>query len=507
MPDNRFANTKRIAKNTVVLYIRMAIVMLISLYTSRVVLKALGVDDFGLYGVIGGVVGLFSFLKTSMGKATQRFLNVEMVDVSGDLKAVFRTSLTIHFLIAIILLVLTETIGLWLLNTKINIPEGRAFAANIIFQTTILSLVVSMIEVPFIADIIAHEKMSFFAIVSILDAVLKLIIAFLIMTEGFDRLILYGFLMMSISFINLFLYFIYCKSKFDEISIWPCFDKQRFKSVFSFVGWTLMGQTAIIGCNQGNSILVNMFHSVAANAAMYIGSQVSNAVNNLSSNFQTAFNPQITKSYADGNYDYLSYLVFTTSKLSYCLLFVVALPLSINIDFVLDIWLDVVPELSNTFCILCMVNGIINALSAPLNYSVLASGRIKWFQIVTAIVYLSDLVILFFLFKMGLPPTTAMFVKVSIMIVILIVRLYFAHKEIDSITFDVYYNQVLLPLLLMTLGSIMIAAVIHPFFYNLAMRIILTLIVILANTIMIWFIALNKNQRKSLLNIIHKRIV
>ena len=505
MAKEQSGNKKRIAKNTVVLYIRMVVVMFITLYTSRVVLKALGVDDFGLYGVIGGVVGLFSFLKTSMGKASQRFLNVEMVAEGGDLKAVFRTSMTIHFLIAIVLLVLAETFGLWFLNAKINIPEGREFAANIIYQTTIVSLCVSMIEIPFHADIIAHEKMTFFAVISVMDAFLKLLIAFLILFDNGDRLIMYGMLLMGISIINVILYYIYCKRKFFEISLKPFFDKERFKSIFGFVGWTLLGQAAVIGCNQGNGILVNLFHSVAANAAMTIGNQVSHAVTNLASNFQTAFNPQITKSYAEGNYSYLQSLVFTTSKISYCLLFVAMLPVAFNIDFILDLWLEKVPELSNIFCILFMVNAIINALSAPLNFSVMASGNIKWFQIVTAIVYLSDLVILYFLFGMGLPPATAMWVKVSIMVVILFVRLYYAHREIGCINFISYLKQVLIPLAVMSTGSIVIAFALHPLFTNLTMRIFLTMAIISVNLLLMWFVALNNSQRKSLISLIQKR--
>ena len=219
--SEKVTNTKRIAKNTVVLYVRMAVVMIISLYTSRVVLQALGVNDYGLYGVIGGVVGLFAFLKTSMGKATQRFLNVEMVAEGGDLKTVFRTSLTIHSLISIVIFILAETIGLWFLNTKINIPEGRDYAANIVYQTTIISLCISMLEIPFSADIIAHEEMSFFAIISIVDAILKLGIAFLLMTDNGDRLVLYACLMMALTIVNIFLYYIYCKKKFFEIKIVP----------------------------------------------------------------------------------------------------------------------------------------------------------------------------------------------------------------------------------------------------------------------------------------------
>lgn len=498
-------NQKRIAKNTIILYIRMFVVMLITLYTSRIVLKALGVDDFGLYGVIGGVVGLFAFLKTSMGKATQRFLNVEMVTEGGDLRKVFRTSMTIHFLIALVILVLAETIGLWFLNAKINIPEGREFAANIIYQTTIVSLCVSMIEIPFHADIIAHEKMTFFAVISVMDAFLKLLIAFLILYDNGDKLILYGLLIMGISVINIILYYLYCKRQFYEISMRPCYDKERFKRIFGFVGWTLLGQVAVIGCNHGNGILVNMFHSVAANAAMSIGNQVSHAVTNLSSNFQTAFNPQITKSYAEGNYSYLQSLVFTTSKISYCLLFVAMLPIAFNIDFILDLWLDKVPELSNIFCILFMANAIINALSAPLNFCVMASGNIKWFQIVTAVVYLSDLAILYFLFGMGLPPTTAMWVKVSIMVVILFVRLYYAHHEIDCIDYSSYIKQVLIPLTMMSVGSIVIAVACQPFFTVLTMRITFTIVIISANILLMWFVALNNSQRKTLINIIQKR--
>ena len=499
------SNTKRIAKNTVVLYIRMIVVMLISLYTSRIVLQALGVDDFGLYGVIGGVVGLFAFFKRSMEKATQRFLNVEMVAQDGDLRTVFRTSWTIHILLSILILLFAETIGLWFLNYKVNIPEGREIAANIIYQTTIISLCLSMLIVPFSANIIAHEKMTFFAFVSVIDAVLKLTIAILILKSGGDRLVLYGILMMSITFLNFVLYLIYCYKLFPETSLLLSFDRTRFKDIFSFVGWTFLGQIAVVGCNQGNTILVNMFHSVAANAAMAVGSQVSHAVTNLSSNFQTAFNPQITKSYAEGNFDYLRFLVFTTSKISFCLLFVVALPLSINIDFVLDLWLKDVPYLSNIFCVLFLVNSIVNALSAPLNFSVLASGRIKWFQIITSIVYMLDLVILYLLFVLGLPPATALWVKIGIMVVVLFVRLYFAHKEIPCIDLKNYMSQVLLPLMFMSIGSILFALLLMPFFYDLAYRLLLTTAIILFNFTLIWFVALTKQQRQAFLNIINRK--
>lgn len=500
------SNTRTIAKNTIVLYIRMIIVLLITLYTSRLVLKALGVDDFGLFGVIGGVVGLFAFLQTSMGKATQRFLNVEMVIDGGNLKAVFRTSWTIHILIAIIIFILAETLGLWFLNTKVNIPLGREYAATILYHTTVISLCLSMLEIPFNAVIIAHEKMTFFAVISVLDAVLKLGIAFIILADNGDRLILYGILIMIISIINILLYYVYCKKTFEEISLKLFYEKKRFKEIFSFVGWTLLGQAAIVGCNQGNAVLVNIFHSVAANAAMSIGNQVSSAVDNLAANFQTAFNPQITKSYAENDYNYLSFLVFTTSKISYCLLFVVALPLCVNINWILDIWLDEVPEMSDVFCVLCLVNCILNALSASLNFSVLATGRIKWFQIITAFVYLSDLIVLYLLFWLGLPPETAMLVKIGIMIVILFVRLYFANKEVPSISFKSFSLRVLLPLALMTFASIAFAIPMIPLLDGIVLRLTLTIFIVLVNVLLMWLIALDRGEKEAVFRIIKKRL-
>jgi O-antigen/teichoic acid export membrane protein len=309
---------------------------------------------------------------------------------------------------------------------------------------------------------------------------------------------------MTISIINVLLYYLFCKKEFSETSIRLLYDKTRFRDVFSFVGWTLLGQAAVVGCNQGNAILVNMFHSVAANAAMTIGNQVSSTVNNLAGNFQTAFNPQITKSYAEGDYDYLRSLVFTTSKISYCLLFVVALPICINIDWVLDIWLEEVPAMSNIFCILCIANGILNALSAPLNFCVLATGRIKWFQIITAIVYFSDLLVLYLLFRLGMPPATAMWVKVSIMVGILLVRLFYANREIPAITISSFLRNVIMPLTLMSVLSIALALPLVSLFRNTYLRILLTVVVILVNVSLVWLLTLNRNERKAVMRIIRK---
>ena len=490
--------SKRIAKNTVVLYIRMIVVMLVALYTSRVILKALGVEDYGLYNVVGGVVSLFSFLRSSMEKATQRFLNVEMARGEvGDLTKVFCVSVTIHIVIVALVLLLTETIGLWFLNNYIQIPVGREMAANWVYQATVFSLCFTILSVPYSADIIAHEKMSFYAIVSVLDAFLKLAIAFLVMHDDGDRLILYGFLMMGVSIVNWFLYAIYCRRKYVETRFRFLFDKSLFKEMFSFTGWTLLGQAAIIGTNQGNSILVNVFHSVTANAAMSIGSQVNGAVVSLSANFQTAFNPQITQSYAEGDRGYLKFLIVTTSKLSFFLLFIVSMPIVFNINTLLDIWLDVVPDGAAIFCIYTLAGGIVNSLSTPLGFCVNATGKIRDLQIWTLLVYLSDLFFLFLLFKAGFPPETSVAVKLVILILVLFVRLFYTTKYIDCLKIKDYLSEVIVPVIIISGISILTCYGLTKLPQNSYLTVLYTFIILIVTSLSSIFVGLTKREQSA----------
>ena len=499
------SNNKRIAKNTVVLYIRSIIVMILSLYTSRVILQALGVEDYGLYNVIGGVVALFSFLRTSMTKSTQRYLNVEMAKDVGDLESVFRVSLTLHVLISVFALLLAETIGLWLLNTYIQIPEGREFAAAIVYQSTIISLVFTILTVPYSACLIAHERMDFFAIVSIVDAVLKLLIAWAILLDGFDKLIVYGYLLMLISILNLLMYIVYCKRKFIECKNRLLFDRVKMRDMIGYTTWTVVGQAAIVGTNQGNSILVNMFHSVSANAAMGVASQINSAVVSLTSNFQTAFNPQITKSYAARNYNYLRFLIYTTSKISFFLLTCVSLPIMLNIDMVLSLWLKNVPQDSGIFCILVLWNSILNALSAPLNFTVLSSNKIRNFQIATSITYLLDLIILYCFFLAGAPAIMAMYVKVGIMVAVLFVRLHYCSKEVECISMGSYLKDVLAPLLLSCGLSFAIAYVFYPSTNSFVLTLLYSVVVFAVACAFSFVLGLSKEERKMVLEIVKKK--
>lgn len=506
LQQSQNSKNKRIAQNTVLLYIRSFIVMIVALYTSRVILKALGVEDYGLFNAVGGVVGLFAFLRSSMTKSTQRFLNFEMAKINGRLKETFSVSLTIHVLLALIALALAETVGLWFLNSYIQIPEGRELAANMVYQGTVISLAFTILSVPYSASIIAHENMGFFALVSVVDAFLKLGICYLIMIDDRDRLIVYGWLMMGVNVLNFVLYAVYCKKKCPETSFRLLFNKQLMKEMLGYTTWTVVGQVAIVGTNQGTGILMNMFHSVTANAALGVASQVNSAVLSLTTNFQTAFNPQITKSYASEDYDYLKSLVFSTSKISYILLIFVMVPIAFNIDVILDLWLEVVPQYTAPFVLLIFGNTILNAISAPFNYTVLSSGNIKKFQIVTSIVFLSDLVFVYILFNIGFPPETALIVKVFIMIAILYVRVYFANKEVSCINGFSYFKEVAIPLLISSVLSISFGVCIFNYADCIIKRVVFTFLLIVISFFIMFYIGLSKKERSMINNLISRRI-
>lgn len=506
--SNQSSNTKRIVKNTVVLYARMIVIMIITLYSSRIILQALGINDYGLYNVVGGVVMMLAFLKSSLTSATQRFLSFEMGrEDAVRLRKVFSISLSTHIIISIIILLLAETVGLWFLNEKIQIPEGREIAANWVYQFTVVSLILSVITVPYHACTISHEKMTFFAWVSILDAVLKLVFSIALLLTTSDRLILYGGLMMLTNVINLFLYWWYDRRHFEETKYQLFWDKDLFKQIFSFSGWTIWGQLAVVGSAQGKNILVNIFHSVAANAAMGVAHQVNAALVSLTSNFQTAFQPQITKSYAAKDYDYLNSLIYNASKVSYFLLFIVALPFILNINWVLCVWLTEVPEYSGTFCILYIIASILNALATPLWISVFATGNIKNYQIVISIAYFSEIVVIYFLFLAGFPPTTAMVVKVILNATMVLIRMVFAKRKVECFSMIAYSKRVIIPIMLSTSATISYILVLHQFVKEGSfMQILFTISVVIFSVVSAYYIGLTFSERNVIKNLVVKRI-
>ncbi len=330
------SKTKQIAKNTSLLYFRMLITMIVTLYTSRIVLNTLGIEDFGIYNIIGGVIILFTFLNVAMSNTTQRFLSFELGrNDMEQLKKTFSMSMTAHISIALIVFLLSETVGLWFINTQLNIPAERMNAANWVYQFSILTFVFQIIRVPYNASIIAYERMSFYAYISIIEVILKLAVVFLLQKGGFDKLIFYSILLFIVSIIILYAYKVYCNKKFKISRYYFFWDGSLYKNIMSFSGWSLMGSVASISANQGINILLNIFFGVAVNAAMGIANQVNGALNSFVVNFQTAFKPQIVKSYAEGDKKYLTQLILQTSKFSFFLFFIVSIPILLNTEFAL----------------------------------------------------------------------------------------------------------------------------------------------------------------------------
>ena len=337
--------TNKIVKNTVILYVRMFFTMLVSLYTTRVVLTTLGIEDYGIYNIIGGIIIMFSFINNAMTIATQRFLAYELgLQDFEKLKKTFSMSMTAHISIALLIIILSETVGLWFVNNQLNIPGNRMYAANWVYQFTILTFTLNVLQVPYNASVIAHEKMTFYAYLSVIEVSLKLIIVFLLQYGGFDILIFYSILVSCVSIIILLTYKTYCTKKFESCNYHFFWDSEMYKKLLSFLSWSLLGNVSLISAYQGVNIMLNIFIGVTINAAMGIANQVTAALNGFVGNFQTAFKPQIIKSFASGDHEYLMKLIFSTSKISFFLLFILAAPIIFNMDIILDLWLKNVPE-------------------------------------------------------------------------------------------------------------------------------------------------------------------
>ncbi len=437
------ANNKRIAKNTLLLYFRMLFLMAVSLYTSRVVLNALGVQDFGIYNVVGGVVAMFGFLNGAMASGTQRFLNYELGrGNAGQLQKVFVTALTIHALISVIIVFFAETVGLWFLYNKMTIPDSRMNVAFWVYQFSISSTVVLMMSVPYNAAIIAHERMSAFASVSILEVVLKLLIVFLLHIGNFDRLLLYAFLMFVVQVIIRLVYSSYCNQHFSETKFRIMWDTSLLRSMLSFSMWNLIGNLSNVAATQGLNILLNMFFSPAVNAARGVSVQVQNAVMQFATNFQTALNPQITKSYATGDYTYMHSLIYRSSKFTFFLLFMLSLPILLETDLILDVWLTTVPEYTTPFLRLMLCASVVNAVANPMVASASATGKIKVYQSVVGGLLLAILPISYLVLRMGGKPVSVFVVNLIVYIVAFLARLFIVRQMIH-LSIRVYMNKVL----------------------------------------------------------------
>ena len=417
-------NGGRIARNTLILYVRMLLLLFVGLYTSRVVLAALGADDYGIYGVVGGLVAMFTIISGSLSAAITRFIAFEMgKGENGRLRTVFSSAVTIQFIIAAIVLIAAEPSGIWFIENKMNIPADRLSAAHWVFQFSLLAFLINIISVPYNASIIAHEKMSAFAKIGIFEGLAKLLVAFLIMKSPIDRLIYYSALMCLVAVGVRLAYTRYCRRHFEECRFKFVWDKEAIRQMFSFAGWNFIGVASGALRDYGGNILINIFSGPVANAARAVSVQLGGSVQSFVTNFMTAVNPQITKSYAADDRGYTMQLVFRSSRYSFFLLLLIALPVLLNPSYLLDLWLKDVPTYSAAFVSLALLFSLSESISNPLITLMLATGNIRRYQIVVGGLQLMNLPIAYLVLKGGAAPQSILIVSIVISQICLFVRL------------------------------------------------------------------------------------
>lgn len=443
-------NNRRLAKNTLLLYFRMLLAMFVSLFTVRVVFNTLGTVDYGIYNVVGGVVAMFSFLSGTMAAASQRFFAFELGRKDFiKLKKIFSMTIMIYAIVAIVVVLLGETIGLWFLNNKMVIPVNRVTAANWIYQFSILSFLVTIMTIPYDAVIIAHENMKVYAYVSIIEVTLKLLIVYILVCFSFDKLKLYSLLIFMTSCIVTFIYRSVCKRKYKECKFSFKWDKSLFKMLIGYSGWNLFGALAGILNNHGINILLNIFFGPVINAARSIAFQVSSSVNQFVMNFLMAVNPQITKYYATDDKNKMMELVVRTSKLSFFLLFLISMPMLLETHFILALWLKKVPDSVVIFTILIIVSALVDSLSYPLMTAAQATGQIRLYQLVVGGALLLNLPISYCFLKAGFPPQVTMYIVIVISIICFFLRVLILKKMIGMPVLS-YYKRVLFQIILVT---------------------------------------------------------
>lgn len=423
-------NAKRIARNTILLYIRMIFIMIINIYMARVVLKILGIEDYGIYNVVAGAVAFLGFLSSAMSLATQRFLNVELgKKQGGNLNKVFSMAFNIHAIIGLVIIILAETIGLILINKTLNIPPDRMVAANVAFQCVIFSTFFSVIQVPYNSAVFAYEKMDVYAYLSIFDVCLKLGLTYMLMWVQYDKLILYSILMFAVHVLLFFLYSIYVSKKFKECHLAMLWDGTIFKSLVGFLGWNIFGQLAQIFATQGVNMIANVFCGVVLNAAIAVTHHANGAITMFIHNFQTSFRPQIMKSYAAEQYDGMKQLIYKASKVSFFLLYLISVPIMLNINYILSIWLEEVPEYSAIFCKLLIWYSFFEAMGMPLVMAIMATGQNKMYQIAVSIVISLNLLLTWLFLHLGFSPEWIFYVKIGLSFWVIYVRMFFANKQ------------------------------------------------------------------------------
>lgn len=504
-------NNKRIAKNTLFLYFRMLVALLLTLYTTRVLLSSFGEIDYGVYNVVAGVVAMFAFLNASLTACIQRFYNFEH-GLTGDIgmNKVFITSCFIQVLLSIVVIILAETLGLWYMNNILVVPDDRLEASLVLYQCTVVSLVLVILQVPYSSAIMAYEKMDYYAYVGIIDVVLKLVIAFIITYNEGDRLILYGFLLIGVSLVDFILYYAYVKFRFKAIHFRYRFDVCLFKSMLSFAGWSMFGSFAMVMRNQGLSMILNAFLGPIVNAARGISYQIKGGLVGFINNISTATRPQVVEAYAQNDLDRSTRLTFASTKICYYLLYMMALPVSYEINYILHLWLGMdIPENTAIFSILILVIALIDGLNPPITTLIYATGNNGRYNLLTSLIGLLILPLSYIALKLNMHPA---FVYVASIIVSVFVQVasMWCLQDVAGIHMWQYTRSVLIPCGVVTVATILLPFLVLTYFDPSFIRLLLTcMISVISICGACYFLGLDKSEKiiiKSMISNILMRV-
>ena len=509
---DQLSNSKRVAKNTLMLYFRMILTTVVSLYTSRVVLQTLGVSDYGVYSVVGGFVSMVGVLSSLFVSSTQRYMSFALgKGEQSQVEKVFSNSVVIQLCIAVIVFLAAETFGLWFVNNRLVIEPTRMVAANWVYQAAVLSMVIGIISTPFNSCIIAHEHMDIYAYISIIDVLLRLGIVFLIQIIPFDKLVSYSILLVIVAITIRLCYTVYSKKKFEECRTknhFSKFDKPLFKEMFAFAGWSFLGAMGFSFKDQFSNMMQNMFFGTTVNAARGLAMRVSSTVTSFSNNFMMALKPQITKQYASGDKSQYQKLVFIGSRLSFYLLSIIAIPVLINLDYLLGLWLVEVPRYTDVFINISLFSALVYSLSQGTTTAIFATGKIKAFEIGISIILLAELPIGYVLLKSGYPPYAAMLPAFLTQPAGLVYRFILLKKNEPSFSYRYYFiNIVLRAFILFTLGyaaSKFIADLMEPSIWWLLCNVAISVVVY---AFIIFVGGMDKNERKMIIELVKTRVL
>lgn len=506
--SNNSVNNKRIAKNTLLLYVRMFFVMAVTLFTSRVVLATLGVTDFGIYNVVGGVVAMMGILNNAMAVSTQRYLTFELG--RGDavrLKQLFCMCLAIFVMLAVVVVVLGETVGLWFLNSKMTIPADRMVAANWVYQFSILACVASLIVTPYNAVIIARERMNVYAYVGILEVVLKLAVVYLLLVIPVDRLTTYGLLILLSQIVIAVIYMLYCTRHFAEARYRVYWDGSLFRELVSYSGWNLFGSAAGVVKGQGLNILLNMFFTPAVNAARGIAYQVNAAITQFFTNFYTAVRPQITKYYAQGDMEEMTKLIFRSSKMSFYLIMLISMPVIIEAPYIVSLWLGQLPEYVVPFTRLIIAISAIDAMASPLMTAAHATGHIRLYQSSVGTMVMLNIPVSYVFLRLGFPPLTVFYVSLAISVVCLFMRLWIVRRLMPFPVKEYVVRVFGTSLAVCTLATIAPVAVHIAVDGNIHTVLSVCALSLLSCAVSIYYVGLDRHERKFVAGIVRKKIL